>query len=298
MKIIYKLMVLIVLIGLLSINSSLALITKPSNESIQAKESLNQAKKDISEMTEKNIPIKRVNETYYEALQLYSAQSALEEKASKADYRRIIEYVSEINSIKKISIEANDELKIFIEAYKNARKNTNLSEMQEEYNQILLSFNEERFEETLKLIKDGYDRISEIQSSQTAIKLFYISTQKTIKNFLAKYGLKIVVIICISLIILLIFQDRLKKLKRKRKFNNLTIQKKAINHLIEDMQKSYFKTKKLSETEYNIKLKRFKEFIRDIDRQLMVLKEEMFKSSGKNKNMLFYIPSLGWLGFL
>jgi len=67
------------------------------------------------------------------------------------------------------------------------------------------------------------------------------------------------------------------------KFNHLMTQKKALNTLIQNMQKSYFKTKKLSETEYTIKLKKFKELIRDIDRQIMVLKEEMFKVKKKRK---------------
>ena len=67
------------------------------------------------------------------------------------------------------------------------------------------------------------------------------------------------------------------------KFNHLMTQKKALNTLIQNMQKSYFKTKKLSETEYTIKLKKFKELIRDIDRQIMVLKEEMFKTKRRKK---------------
>ena len=68
------------------------------------------------------------------------------------------------------------------------------------------------------------------------------------------------------------------------KFNHLMTQKKALNTLIQNMQKSYFKTKKLSETEYTIKLKKFKELIRDIDRQVMVLKEEIFKTKRRKKN--------------
>jgi len=51
------------------------------------------------------------------------------------------------------------------------------------------------------------------------------------------------------------------------------------------MQEGYFKTKKLSESEYNIKLKKFKELIRDIDRQIMVLKEDMFKFEKKKKGL-------------
>ena len=69
------------------------------------------------------------------------------------------------------------------------------------------------------------------------------------------------------------------------KLNNLFIQKRAINKLLKNMQEGYFKTKKLSKSEYNIKLKKFKELIRDIDRQIMVLKEDMFKFEKKKKGL-------------
>lgn len=286
MKSRYKTLLLTVLIGvicLIFIENSLAFSTTQSNESIQAKEALAQAEKDIFEMMEKNISINRVNETYQEALQLYSAQFALEEKGSKANYKLIIEYASEISSIKKTALEASDNLKIFVETFEEAEKDTNFSSMQEEYNQVIISFNEERFEDTLKLINQGYDRMSEIQSSQTALNSFYLATSRTIKNFFRENWLRIIIILSLTLFFILVFWNNLKKLRMRMKFNHLIIQKKALNTLIQNMQKGYFKTKKLSEAEYTIKLKKFKELIRDIDRQVMVLKEEMFKVKKKKK---------------
>jgi len=286
MKSRYKTLLLVFLIGVLCLiftGSALAISTTPSNGSIQAKEALVQAEKDIFEMMEKNISINRVNETYQEALQLYSAQFALEEKGSKANYKLIIEYASEIGSIKENALEANDELKIFVETYQDAEKTTNLSEMQDDYNNILASFQDERFEDTPTLINQGYDRISEIQSSQTALNSFYLATSSTIKNFFRENWLRILIILSLTLFFVLIFWNNLKKLRMRMKFNHLMTQKKALNTLIQNMQKSYFKTKTLSETEYTIKLKKFKELIRDIDRQIMVLKEEMFKVKKKRK---------------
>jgi hypothetical protein len=286
MKSRYKILLLAILIGvlfLIFIQNSLAFSTTQSNESIQAKESLAQAEKDIFEMMEKNISINRVNETYQEALQLYSAQFALEEKGSKANYKLIIEYASEIGSIKKNALEANDELKIFVETYQDAEKTTNLSEMQDDYNNILASFQDERFEDTPNLINQGYDRISEIQSSQTALNSFYLANSSTIKNFFRENWLRILIILSLTLFFVLIFWNNLKKLRMRMKFNHLMTQKKALNTLIQNMQKSYFKTKKLSETEYTIKFIKFKELIRDIDRQIMVLKEDIFKTKRRKK---------------
>ena len=278
--------IMIIIIFLFLISGSLALNTPLSNESIRAKELLSQAQKDISEMVSKNISILRVNETYQEASQLYSAQMALEEKGSRAEYKLVIEYASKIGSVKKTALEANDELKVFMKNYANAEKQANLSAMNNDYNAIILSFNEERFEDTLTLIKKGYDRISEIQSSQTAVNAVYLATTRTVKDFFIQNRLKIVIIGSIVLFLMLVFWTTLIKLRMRIKLNNLIIQKKAINGLIKEMQESYFKRKKISETEYRIKLKNYEEYIRDIERQVMVLKEEMFKRDKKAKSNL------------
>jgi len=266
---------------LVFVQNSSASIIKLSNESIQAKESLAQAERDISEMIERNIPINQVNESYQETLQLYFAQLALEEKGSKADYKLVMKHTLKISSIKKTSLEANDELKIFMGTFKETEKNTDFSEFEEEYNQIILSFNEERFEDTLNLIDKGYKRISEIQSSQTALNLFYLTTTKTIKNFFKKNWTKLIIICSAIIFFILIFHAQLKKLKLRMQFNHLTAQKKALDGLIKEMQKNYFKLKTISEAEYNIKLKKFKELIREINRKLMVLKEDRFKIKKK-----------------
>lgn len=280
-----KIIILIIFLSFFSL-ASISISTaftnaKLSNESIQAKESLNQAEKDISEMISRNISIRRVNESYQEALQIYSAQMALEEKASSADYKLIMKSTSEISSIKKTALESKDELEIFKKTFANAEKQANLSAMNDDYNQIIISFNEERFEDTLTLIKKGYDKISEIQSSQTAVNAVYLATSRTVKDFFIQNGLKIVIIGGIAFFLLLVFWSTLTKLRMRMKLNSLITQKNAIKGLIKEMQSSYFKTRKISQGEYNIKLKKYEELIRDIDRQVMVLKEEMFKQKIK-----------------
>jgi len=282
-KIIYKIWAVGLLVVFLFSISGPLVLAKPSNESIQARESLDLAEDGIFEMVEQGVPTARVNETYQEALQLYSAQLALEAKRGRAKYNLILDYTEDINSIKEDALEANDELKIFKETFEDVSKDTNFSEMQEEYDQVIISFKEERFEDTLELIDEGYNRISEIQSSQTTTRLFYSSVSQTIKNFFVNNWITIVVVLLIIIVLILIFWNTLKRLRMRMRFNHLVIQKGAINNLMKGMQKGYFKTRKVSGTDYKIKLKKFKELIRNIDRQLMVLKEEKFKTGREKK---------------
>lgn len=276
----YKQLMLAFLFGILilfSISSSSALNKTVSNQSIQAKQSIDQAQKDIFEMMSKNISIKRVNETYQEAIQIYSAQIALEEKGGNPDYKIVIRDASDISSIKKIALQAKDELAVFEENYQSAKKESDLSAFQNDYNSIMTSFSDERFEDTLTLINKGYTTISQIQSEQTTTNAVYLATSKTVKDFFIQNWFVILITCSVTLFLPLIFWNTLIKLKMKIKLNNLIVQKKAINGLIKEMQSNYFKTKKMSETEYNIKLKKYDELLRDIDRQVMVLREGMLK---------------------
>ena len=252
-----------------------------SNESIQANKLINQAEKDITEMQLRNIPINRVNESYQDAVQLYAAQTALERTSKKADFDLVIRYATNVNDVKKIAFKADDELKIFLENYNSISEEVNLSEMDEDYNAIINSFNSERFEDTLELIDVGYERLSEVQSSQTTIKLFYSATSRSVKVFLKDNWLWLVTSFIATLLFLLIFKTALSKLHTQRKMKHLDLQKNTINYLIKNLQKSYFKTKKTSELEYRIKLKKFNEMILDINRQIPLLKEEMIKLTKK-----------------
>ncbi len=254
----------------------------PSNESIHANALINNATFCFNEMLTRSIPTQRANDSLQEANQLYSAQFSLEKQNKKADYKLVINYAEAVCKIKDNSIKANDELKIFKEAYEEAKQRSNLSAMEQNYQKILLTFNEERFEETIQLINQGYETLTEIEASQTTLKLFYETTTRTIKDFFKENWKLLSIITGTTIILLIIFWTTLKRIRIKLKIRNLEIQKNSLNELIKKLQYDYFKTKKLSETEFRVKLQTFKEMIRDIDRQIPLLKEEIMKLGKAN----------------
>ena len=248
-----------------------------SNESMQAKDAIVQAQHDVSGMESRNIPIKRVNESLANALQLYDAQLALEDKNKSANYKLVIAYASEVNTVKAVAIKAQDELEVFRETYEKERQESDLSSFEPDYQAIENSFNDERFEDTLTLIDKAYTQLSEIQASQTAVKLFYETTSRNLKTFLLENWIKIAVIAISFVLAFLISWTTIRKLRVKSKIEHLMLEKSTLNSLIKKLQNDYFKLKKISETEYKVKIERFKEMIRDIDRQIPLLKETLVK---------------------
>lgn len=277
---------------MLFIISQLFLASAQSNESVEAKLKIDEAGSCLQEMQMKDIPVVRAKDSLSEANQLYTAQLALEETKRKADYSIVLDYASEVCEIKSASIKAQDELKIFREVYNSAKAEINVSEMDVEYNNIERSFEEERFEETITLIDKGYSTLSEIQAKQTTTRLFLDTTKRTLKNFLIINWQKLISLrfyesayfyVIIAILLIIIFWTAIARFRIRLKLYHLGMQKNALNGLIKKLQTDYFRNKNISETEYDIRLNRFKEMIRDIDRQIPLLMEQAVKI---NKNII------------
>lgn len=262
---------------------TIPLIHALGEEAIQADKAIKDAKSCLDKMISKDIPVNRANESLNEAIQLYEAQLALEKRGGKSEYKLVTEFANETCQVQEISQKAKDELEVFLETYIESNKTINLSAMDGMYFEIINSFREERFEETISLIDDGYEKLSEIEASQTAFNLFYTTTTRTIRNFLIENWIKISAGFAITIILLMIFWKSLKILKIKLKIRALRIEKETLKGLIKNLQYNYFETKKVSETEFRVKLNKFKEMIRDVDRQIPLLKEEIEKINKKEK---------------
>ena len=248
-----------------------------SNESIYAKALLDNSSLAIKEMQSKNIHVIRVNELYDEAFSFYQGQIALEENKKKADYKIIIKNTQNIIKIKNDAMIADDKLKIFLEEYNFVKQDYDLAEMDQEYNSTIRSFNEERFEDTPALIDKGYQRLSEIQSKQTALRLFTQTITEGVKKFLMENWKWLSSLIIIGSILLIVFWKTIRKLRIRKQLYNLNIQKDTLYSLIKKLQSNYFKSKDISETEYYSKIDKFKEMIREIDRKMPLLKEDLMK---------------------
>lgn len=263
----------------------ISIVSSLSEEAINASLQIEKSTNLTNQMAERGIPIKRVNESLQETKQIYLGQLALEMSYKKYDYSLVFERTSNINSIAETAFRAFDEFRVFNETYFEASKEIDLSSMQADYQKILTSFNDERFEETLTLIDAGYTKLSETQSKQTSVNLFYSTTSRTIKNFFINNWVKILIIFFIVLILFMIFRKALEKYIVHIKLNELTRRKQVLNDLIKKLQKDYFEKNTISQEEYTIKLNKFTEMLRDIAREVPLLREEVMKLTEGGKNL-------------
>jgi len=253
-----------------------------SNESIQSKNFILNGEKCIAEMQDRGINLSRVNESLQQAIQFYFAEITLERKGVKTDYNLVNSPAKEVCSIREVAFQAQDELTLFIEKWNSVQEKFNLSAIKKDYDKILNSFNEERFEDTIVLIDQGYNTLTEFESSQTSINLFYETTTKTIKDFFVNNWEILSIIVTVSVILLLLFWKTIRRKIVEKKLEDLSLRRYSIEKLIKKTQGDYFNKKTMSETEYRVKVKTFGEMMMEINKKIPEMHEELAKINRKN----------------
>jgi hypothetical protein len=251
-----------------------------------AKENISKAEICIETMKNRSINISRANESLSQALQIYDAQIYLEQKGNLVKYDLVNKYASQVCEIMKFALQAQDEFFLFNETWYSSAKKFDLSPINGTYKKIINSFYNERFEETIELINEGYKTLSEFESSQTMLTLFYESTKKNFKNFIINHYKEILKFFIFLVISFLLSFNFLRKKIIKKWIKDLKIREISLDNLLKKTQYNYFKQKTMSEIEYKTKIEVLGKIKRDLDKQLLIF-EEKLKKIESNKSLFF-----------
>jgi hypothetical protein len=244
-----------------------------SNETVELEEELKKAENTMLKMHEDGLSIRMYNDTLMLAKEVFDAQILKEERGRKGDYNLVYYKIKELNKIKEDAYKALDELQalsLFINQSEESAEEVILL-----YNQTVDAFYSERYEEFFELVEDTYQKISEVEAFRAKLKAFYEATSRNLWNYLKESWYIILSIIIILAITYLISHTKIECLIIKRKLENLETRKKVLKKLIAKTQKEYFEEGKISESIYIIRIKKYAEITRDINRQIPLLNEEL-----------------------
>jgi hypothetical protein len=250
----------------------------------QAELCLNDSRVILNELIENNLNSQRVNDNLNNAQDIYDAQVVLLEKGRNVDFSLIIPYCDEISKIRKLAFEALDEYSSLRKFY-NVSITTDMdsSTIDAIFYEIEEEIDSERYEKVPDLVDKAYEEISKVKSSHTTLNLFYDATTRGIKKFFQENGLVVLISIFLILLFFLIFNKKISTKIIENKINNLELRRKTLQGLMKKTQLDYFQNGIISEGNFNLRTKKFAEFIRDIDREIPLLKEDLVKINRKKK---------------
>lgn len=239
---------------------------------------LNDSQVIMNQMISSGFNVLRVNDSLKQAQLLYNSQVVLLDKKMRYDFSPVITYCNEIKTIRELSISARDEFNALVVFYNDSVvPGMNTQSIDLLMNETRDEIKNERYEKVKPLVDSAYNEIINVKSSYTAVNIFIDSTTKSFSKFFMKNWKSISTILVILIILFLVYRLRIMKYLLSRQIQNLELRKKTIKELIMKTQKDYFEFGKISEGEYNIKTKKFAELVRDIDRQIPLLREELVR---------------------
>ena len=241
---------------------------------------LSEAESAIAELEEDGFNVQRVSDLFKAAEQIFESQRQIGNEGNR-DFTFVEQYADEIISLKGQVYITRDEL-IYVYGFYNETKersqNINLSSVDEILSEMQFEFDSERYEDAYELLDEAYSELVELEGQYTALNLAYVATAKTLKNFLFNNWLKLLIIFVAVFVLFFIFKNRLVYYRTKHKINRLIHESGVLEELIKNTQSGYFEKGSVSESSYRIRIKKFSELMRDINRQLPLLKEALAKS--------------------
>jgi hypothetical protein len=253
------------------------ILAQTYNETLVA---LDQANLDMSEMQEAGFTTIMINDTLTEANQLFEAQRALELQGGRADYSFILTKTREIAQLKQQAFETWDELealRIRIESLDYD------SEAVVVYSKARTEFNNERYDLALDAIEEAHMKISEEEASRTRVTAIALAGTKTVAGFFTNNWKEICITLAMLFLLWLFFHKKIQIGLIDRKISNLRLEKEVLQEMIKKSQYEYFHLLKMPEDVYNIRIEKFGELIRDIDRKIPLLVTEREKIRNKIK---------------
>ncbi|MBI5229627.1 hypothetical protein HY991_05935 [Candidatus Micrarchaeota archaeon] len=248
--------------------------TKISETALKTDLALKSAEEDLREMTKNGLPATRYSDNIAIARQMYEAQLALEGAGGKPDYSIVLDKINELKVLKQMAFRALDELKV-LNATINQTSGVDLAPVLELYSKAREEFKSERYEESLALVDKAYKKISELEATQTKIKAIYEATYRNLEYFLKENWREVAVSLAALAAVIALTYNRIICWRLEKAIHALEGRKNVVRKLIAETQKDYFENNKVSESTYHIRTKKYAELIRDINRQIPLLKEEL-----------------------
>jgi len=246
-----------------------------SQEATAVNNTLNEINISIEDLENQGFSTQRLSDLYIMAKQQYAAQVALEKAGGSPDYSLVKDKINEINSLKEKALLLSDELNAL--DLRLEESEVNITEARNIYKEAVKEFEDERYEKAEQLIEKTYAKLSELESREARLSAFYESVSKNIENFFRQNLRKIILIIITLIAVLIILHNRINIYRLNRKLKILELRRSVLQELIAKTQKDYFEKGIIGEDTYNVRVKRFGELIRDLNRQIPLLKEKIAK---------------------
>ncbi|MFA6907663.1 MAG: hypothetical protein WC263_02445 [Candidatus Micrarchaeia archaeon] len=236
---------------------------------------LNAANASISKMAQDGLPSQNAADLYGLARQWFDGQEAIELSGGRPKYDFTLQKIAEISDLVQGTYRVNDDLEALSGRMAAADAGADLASTKSLYAEAAREFKDGRVERAKTLINQAYDEVTSAESQAVHSRTIGESARRTIENFLADNWKTIAYAALALLVIFFLFQKQIRKAMVNARMRALLRERGVIESMLKSLQRDYFEKKNVTDLTYRVKTKKYGDIIRNINRQLPLLKEEL-----------------------
>jgi len=236
---------------------------------------LNAANESVAKMREGGLPSQNAADLYGLAEQWFYGQEAIELSGGRPNYDFALQKVAEIADLEQNTYSVNDDLKALADRIGAADPGADLTATKSLVADATQEFKDGRIDRAETLINQAYDEVTKAESQAVHARTIGESARRTIENFLADNWQAFAYAAAAGIAIFFLFQKQIRKALVDARTRSLLHEKTVIESMLKNLQKDYFEKKSVTDLTYRVKTKKYGDIIRNINRQLPLLKEKM-----------------------
>ena len=238
---------------------------------------LGEANASVARMREAGLPYLQANDLLEIGVQWFDGQSAMELSGGIPDYGFSLQKVTEILDLEQSSLSVGDDLKALSARIDSADKDANLTSTKALMAEATQEFRDGRIDEAKNLINQAYDEVSNAESQAVHSRTMLESTRRNLESFLSDNWKIMVAIAAIALALFFVFQKQIRRFILDSRLKALIHEREVVSSMLKGLQQDYFQKKTINELTYRVKTKKYGDMLRNINRQVPTVKEELKK---------------------
>ncbi len=237
----------------------------------------------MKELNSSGFSILRINDTLKEAINIFDIQLSLAEKGRSTDYSRVLDICEQLVQLKNLAFELTDRIGVLRDFYNESSEGIDTTGIDALLLEIDKEMVNERYELIPELIEKTYSEIIIAQSRAATLNVFYDATTRSLKRFLSERWKEILIGLVILIILFIFLKKPVQIAMLKSDLKNVQVRRQSLKDMITKNQDLYFNQGKMSEDSFTIKNKKLAELIRDVDRQISLLNEQIYALDNRKK---------------
>ena len=238
---------------------------------------LNSVNASIAKMRKDSLPSQSATDSYVLARQWFDGQEAIELSGGRPNYAFSQQKIAEITDLEQSTYQVNDDLKALAIRIAGADSGADLNATKSLVADAAQEFKDGRIDRAKTLITQAYDEVTTAESQAVHSRTLGESARRTVENFLIDNWKTMAYIAAAAIAIFFLFQKQIRRMLLATRLKSLMRERGVIESMLKMLQKDYFEKKSVTELTYRVKTKKYGDIIRNINRQLPLLKEELKK---------------------